>query len=885
MLAPARRPRTTSTDFTLQIRRRLKVIDEPTELDLYDLLGVLGYIAGECVSISHDNPRWNSRVVAPKDAPAALAEAPDGANSYFGVSPIRGRNRTGKGRGTTSDVTRLSALIADLDFKKDGCGSLETAHAVIDDLSVIVGTRPSAITSSGGGLHPYYPISDGQIGESFTTADATKLLDRWGTLVGSVAKKHGAKVDGVFDLPRVLRAPGSYNYRSAKPVTCVSDTGRALTVSDLDAALRSAGALTEPTGTRVTEEVATSDPSTWQFADDTCSYVRKWLDTLPTDGPNGSGRHQWVASQAVRLGCARRAGCISKADDRRALKMVKQRLVELRSDPGETVPDIEVPSLWKAGLKKAAEKTDAEVAAELGNHTHIPGHAYFTDAGMSEVVAAEVLSGAFLKSTAGNWHQWNGKVWQQCTDGPPTEATKQFVLSKIASVAKDLASDPANQILLDRIAAWKKFAAGNRITAVLKLAANQHLIAVDADKLDADRELLNTPTGIVDLRTGQRSAHDPAQLMTRITRGAYRPGYVHPDVTKALTALPKAEREWFQRVIGVAITGHPTPEGVVPILFGTGSNGKTALTTGGLVAALGGYATPASAKLFASSKHNNEHSTEIADLNGRRLVVGEELTEDRSLNMTALKRITDVSQLKARFVRKDNAEFSATHSLLLSTNYQPAIAETDHGTWRRLALVKFPYTFHSDPRKVVAGTDDRPGDGGLKERLRDGEDGQHDAFVTWAVEGAVAWYASPTTALLPTARIKADTLAWRAGADRILGFWAEHLVADPDGKILVSDMLTMFNQWLTENGHSQWAKETFTPRFSEHSETRQHSIERKKTRNLDGLSRPSGWAKEPAKGMLWMWQGVRWRRSADDAAEELSFPPVPVTMTKRRKTR
>ena len=65
----------------------------------------------------------------------------------------------------------------------------------------------------------------------------------------------------------------------------------------------------------------------------------------------------------------------------------------------------------------------------------------------------------------------------------------------------------------------------------------------------------------------------------------------------------------------------------------------------------------------------------------------------------------------------------------------------ENGTWRRLALLRFRYRYRKPGQELVTALD-RPGDPGLKDRARRGEDGQHDAIVTWAIEGALAWYAA-----------------------------------------------------------------------------------------------------------------------------------------------
>jgi putative DNA primase/helicase len=72
------------------------------------------------------------------------------------------------------------------------------------------------------------------------------------------------------------------------------------------------------------------------------------------------------------------------------------------------------------------------------------------------------------------------------------------------------------------------------------------------------------------------------------------------------------------------------------IAQGSGENGKTTVLSA-VIQALGDYGAPCSPKLIASAK--DEHSTERADLRGQRLLVAEELTENRALNVTAIKQV------------------------------------------------------------------------------------------------------------------------------------------------------------------------------------------------------------------------------------------------------
>lgn len=505
----------------------------------------------------------------------------------------------------------------------------------------------------------------------------------------------------------------------------------------------------------------------------------------------------------------------------------------------------------------------------------------FTDSRLSETVADEVLDGSFVWCKALGWMAWDGRRWRDTTEETVLEAVRLFVLDKHTEAVASMATNRGGAAKTAAEGWWKVLSAG-RQRAVLTQARGIAGIHHTAEEFDADPDLLNTPTGVVHLTTGEVTAHDPSLLMTRITRGAYRPGCTHPDWDQALEALPAAERGWFQARIGQAISGHTTPDGVLPLLQGSGENGKSLLTTDGVVPALGDYAGTASAKLLTAFKGSStDHSTEMADLRGQRLVIAEEMTEGRTLDVTTIKRIQDVGIIKARYVHRDNMQFAASHSLFATTNYVPSVAETDHGVWRRLALLRFPYRFRK-PHEMLEHEHDRHGDPDLKARIRANADGQHDAIVSWAVQGAVRTYTNSSAALALTSAVEADTDAWRAEADRILGYWrADQIIQDEQACVLSTDMLAMFNAWMFTNGHNKWAKETFAPKFGQHSETARHGVELRREKNPKGLVRPDPFDGPFSTGdampaQPWVWRGVRPITAADlqehEEVSEVSNP-------------
>ena len=256
----------------------------------------------------------------------------------------------------------------------------------------------------------------------------------------------------------------------------------------------------------------------------------------------------------------------------------------------------------------------------------------FTDARLAETIADDVLADRFMWVSRLGWLGWDGRRWAEATDVQVAEAIRQYGLDRFAEAMKDNRNSQGSK---ETVNGWHSMLGAGRMRSVLALARG--IVERKADELDAEPDLLNTPSGVVDLQTGVLSQHNPAWLMTKITSGSFRPGFTHPDWDKALEALPRPEREYFQTRTDQSITGHRTPDGKMPVLQGAGENGKSLLTTDGLVPALGDYASVASPKLFQFSK-GSEHSEERATLRGRRLLIAEELTEGRSIDVTALSR-------------------------------------------------------------------------------------------------------------------------------------------------------------------------------------------------------------------------------------------------------
>jgi putative DNA primase/helicase len=127
---------------------------------------------------------------------------------------------------------------------------------------------------------------------------------------------------------------------------------------------------------------------------------------------------------------------------------------------------------------------------------------------------------------------------------------------------------------------------------------------------------------------------------------------------------------------------------------------------------------------------------------------------------------------------------------------------------------------------------------------------------------------TPVGPLSPTDRIEADTEAWRADADRILGYWHERLIADRDTCIITTELWEDFNRWLRRNGHGEWSKELFHPRFAQHDKTVSHGIDVRKPRQAEGVSRSGFPSSTAATARPYVYQGVRFQTPSDQEEHE-----------------
>lgn len=396
-----------------------------------------------------------------------------------------------------------------------------------------------------------------------------------------------------------------------------------------------------------------------------------------------------------------------------------------------------------------------------------------------------------------------------------------------------------------------------KIEAVTRLLQGRLLHS--PDEYDANPDILNVGNGVVDLRTGELHPHAAAYRCTQYTPVPYLPAASHEDWTAALAALPAAAHDWFRRWVGQAATGYTPREDqtMLGIAAGIGANGKTTLLTA-VRLALGTYAGTAAMDLLLSSPRNT-NNTKMA-LYGKRFVLIEELPEGR-LDGVQVKAVTGTELIRGNLKFKDEFEWRATHSLIVTTNNLPTVSEFSEGLWRRPFVLEFPYRFTSNPQAEA----DRPGDAGLTQRLLAPESPALPAVLAWVVRGAVEFYANGKEVGAMPPPVSSATASWQEQSDVLLAFASECLVKDAGAVIPGSDLYAAFEAWLSEQGAALWSQRTFRGRVASHGYFRdvKEGTHRWKKLTL------STWGAEarPTADKVRGYRGIRFRTSEDERRE------------------
>jgi putative DNA primase/helicase len=307
-----------------------------------------------------------------------------------------------------------------------------------------------------------------------------------------------------------------------------------------------------------------------------------------------------------------------------------------------------------------------------------------------------------------------------------------------------------------------------------RFARTDRITVVSVDYWDQDLWLLGMPGGTVDLRTGvlrdaiRSDGITKSTLCAPLEDGCPRWLRFLAETTDNDQGLIRFLQQWC----GYCLTGATSQHALV-FVYGPGGNGKSVFLNV-VTAIMAEYATTSAMDTFTASQ-NDRHSTELAMLNGARLVTASETEEGRAWAEARIKALTGGDKITARFMRQDNFTFTPQFKLIVVGNHKPVLHNVDDAARRRFNIVPFmlkpKHPDHELERKLMAEA------GGI---------------LRWMIDGCVDWQRE---GLIRPESVKAATEEYFNDQDLFSQWLAEACDVDPGNKYKEANASALFASW------------------------------------------------------------------------------------------
>ncbi|MCR4606419.1 MAG: bifunctional DNA primase/polymerase [Oscillospiraceae bacterium] len=395
-----------------------------------------------------------------------------------------------------------------------------------------------------------------------------------------------------------------------------------------------------------------------------------------------------------------------------------------------------------------------------------------SDAGNAEAFT-KTVKGRMLWCDALGWLCWDGMRFAQ-NDHAATalaiEWAQRLLDYATEQYRHELRTDPDTGKIVVSEATKKLLQHAQKTRSAVSIQNFMNLskayLHIRADQLDSQWWSLNTPAGIVDLRTGKTGPHDPTALFTTITKCS--PSDENMEMwTTALDIASCHDSAWIDydnMTEGSMLFGKIFKEGIL-IKKGPGRNMKSTLTNAALQV-LGDYGGTIDSAILTTDRQNR--GAALATLRGKRMVVCGELEEGQRLSVATLKKLASTDPLTIEAKYKQPETINPSHHLILYTNFLPRVGSTDTGTWRRISVLPYDATIPE-------------GDGDIPNYADELVNKAGGAILKWLIDGAVKFFQAGCRIDAPEC-VRQATEDYRAGEDWLQGFISERCIVDRDAK-------------------------------------------------------------------------------------------------------
>jgi putative DNA primase/helicase len=375
---------------------------------------------------------------------------------------------------------------------------------------------------------------------------------------------------------------------------------------------------------------------------------------------------------------------------------------------------------------------------------------------------------------AGSWLVWEGHRWVRDETLRHRLIVGQYLRGMCEVWRARAAAAPSKGEGKAFEAAAKHYSSDAGVRHIVSML--QPLLAARPAEFDLDAWALNTPDGLVNLRTGERRASAPSDLVTRSTAVAPRggPAPLFAQFLEEATGGDVELQRFIQRMFGYALVGDIAEKHLWTV-WGEADTGKSTFVRV-INGVFGDYADTVDIEAFIGS-NPNRIPADLARLPGVRLVTATEPPADRSWDEKRIKAITGGDAIEARFLYGQPFIFKPQFKVVVVGNHEPEIKTVDSAMLRRIQIVPLNVPVPRD--KQVAN---------LSERIIAEEGPQ---VLQWLLEGCAEWQ---RVGLLPPACVQAKTAQYGA-EQRAAEFLTEECVLDPAGEVSRQELFDAWTAW------------------------------------------------------------------------------------------
>jgi P4 family phage/plasmid primase-like protien len=427
-------------------------------------------------------------------------------------------------------------------------------------------------------------------------------------------------------------------------------------------------------------------------------------------------------------------------------------------DPADSPPG----SLMRNSDRLAAADAQAYRDAQNGSGGEV------NEASLAAMFTAEHQDHWRYVAAWSQWLHWTGVKWEHERTLLAFDQARK-ICQRVAATLRAAGAKSTKEILK-----------GSTVASVERLARADRAHAVTADVWDPSLWHLNTPGGVVDLRSGQMASHDPSMMITKET--AVSPSGQCQRWLQFLGEITDNDvdlQDYLQRVVGYCLTGL-TIEHAMFFLYGTGANGKSVFTST-LSGIFGEFTTVAPMDMLIATQ-GERHPTDMAGLRGARMVTAIETEQGTRWAEAKLKALTGGDPISARFMRQDFFQYVPQFKLMIAGNHKPSMRSQDEAMRRRVQLIPFAVTIPEAQRELD-----------LVDKLK----AEWPGILQWAIVGCQMWQA---LGLKPPGIVQKATEDYFLDEDAVGRWIADDCMIGVSYSVVFSSLYKSWKVWAEDNG-------------------------------------------------------------------------------------